>query len=120
LYSCLLSYVSIIRLFSVLAVCLFRFTAYRSLLSFPTRRSSDLDLVQQRLALLLVELPARPAQTRTGFTRAPSSRLSAGIPCVFRSEEHTSELQSRGHLVCRLLLEKKHIQTKTRLTCQAY
>src|SRR5690625_5546343 len=27
----------------------------------------------------------------------------------FRSEEHTSELQSRGHLVCRLLLEKKKI-----------
>src|SRR5690625_5785569 len=27
---------------------------------------------------------------------------------LFRSEEHTSELQSRGHLVCRLLLEKKH------------
>src|SRR5207253_8971010 len=28
-------------------------------------------------------------------------------PRVCRSEEHTSELQSRGHLVCRLLLEKK-------------
>src|SRR5437870_7088355 len=28
-----------------------------------------------------------------------------------RSEEHTSELQSRGHLVCRLLLEKKKIHT---------
>src|SRR5690625_5760190 len=27
-----------------------------------------------------------------------------------RSEEHTSELQSRGHLVCRLLLEKKNMQ----------
>src|SRR5690625_7078265 len=27
--------------------------------------------------------------------------------CSDRSEEHTSELQSRGHLVCRLLLEKK-------------
>src|SRR5439155_19031897 len=27
---------------------------------------------------------------------------------VIRSEEHTSELQSRGHLVCRLLLEKKN------------
>src|SRR5690625_6234594 len=26
---------------------------------------------------------------------------------IFRSEEHTSELQSRGHLLCRLLLEKK-------------
>src|SRR5437870_11422048 len=31
------------------------------------------------------------------------------IPCP-RSEEHTSELQSRGHLVCRLLLEKKKQQ----------
>src|SRR5207253_6450843 len=29
------------------------------------------------------------------------------IPWGTRSEEHTSELQSRGHLVCRLLLEKK-------------
>src|SRR5690625_6639964 len=28
---------------------------------------------------------------------------------IARSEEHTSELQSRGHLVCRLLLEKKNI-----------
>src|SRR5439155_22182504 len=32
--------------------------------------------------------------------------LRAGEP-FHRSEEHTSELQSRGHLVCRLLLEKK-------------
>src|SRR5437870_8675088 len=30
-----------------------------------------------------------------------------------RSEEHTSELQSRGHLVCRLLLEKKKQNSKT-------
>src|SRR5690625_2608348 len=30
-----------------------------------------------------------------------------GVGVVTRSEEHTSELQSRGHLVCRLLLEKK-------------
>src|SRR5690625_6188609 len=29
------------------------------------------------------------------------------VPQIVRSEEHTSELQSRGHLVCRLLLEKK-------------
>src|SRR6266508_6558696 len=33
---------------------------------------------------------------------------SAPFPPVWRSEEHTSELQSRGHLVCRLLLEKKN------------
>src|SRR5256884_1567545 len=33
-------------------------------------------------------------------------------PILPRSEEHTSELQSRLHLVCRLLLEKKNIYTK--------
>src|SRR5690625_6806805 len=36
-----------------------------------------------------------------------------------RSEEHTSELQSRGHLVCRLLLEKKKkIRTNRRVGCE--
>src|SRR5436305_2932873 len=35
-------------------------------------------------------------------------------PRVDRSEEHTSELQSRPHLVCRLLLEKKNVYTLTR------
>src|SRR5437870_10681363 len=30
------------------------------------------------------------------------------VTVILRSEEHTSELQSRGHLVCRLLLEKKN------------
>src|SRR5690625_6215700 len=33
--------------------------------------------------------------------------VGALLAAGFRSEEHTSELQSRGHLVCRLLLEKK-------------
>src|SRR5690625_6641479 len=41
-----------------------------------------------------------------GATDAPGlDTLAAAVEC--RSEEHTSELQSRGHLVCRLLLEKK-------------
>src|SRR5437870_252221 len=35
------------------------------------------------------------------------SREGYNIAALLRSEEHTSELQSRGHLVCRLLLEKK-------------
>src|SRR5207253_7519636 len=36
-------------------------------------------------------------------------RIGAGrVRPTHRSEEHTSELQSRGHLVCRLLLEKKN------------
>src|SRR5690554_7139078 len=45
----------------------------------------------------------------------PSVRSTRGHPCLpfgavncARSEEHTSELQSRPHLVCRLLLEKKN------------
>src|SRR5690625_1809112 len=44
-----------------------------------------------------------------GYIRTAMFMRLAGFP---RSEEHTSELQSRGHLVCRLLLEKKkHVQT---------
>src|SRR3989442_15719534 len=43
------------------------------------------------------------------FARAQPDALSvlAHVPVLLRSEEHTSELQSRPHLVCRLLLEKK-------------
>src|SRR5207253_7240634 len=43
---------------------------------------------------------------------ASSALISAkGFKPAIRSEEHTSELQSRGHLVCRLLLEKKKKNT---------
>src|SRR2546422_6835363 len=50
--------------------------------------------------------PAAALPERSG--RAPRPRSPASPP---RSEEHTSELQSRLHLVCRLLLEKKKKQT---------
>src|SRR3989442_8662478 len=48
--------------------------------------------------------PYRPLAP--GLIRWPTPELSDG-PHLSRSEEHTSELQSRPHLVCRLLLEKK-------------
>src|SRR3712207_7545072 len=48
---------------------------------------------------------APPASTRPG--RTPRRTASWGSPRGGRSEEHTSELQSRQYLVCRLLLEKK-------------
>src|SRR2546422_7556219 len=51
-----------------------------------------------------------------GIPHAPLKRR-AGRDAL-RSEEHTSELQSRLHLVCRLLLEKKKIETAT-ITCIA-
>src|SRR5690625_6253656 len=38
---------------------------------------------------------------------SPGTENGTGCARAIRSEEHTSELQSRGHLVCRLLLEKK-------------
>src|SRR5690625_6241504 len=57
----------------------------------------------------------RPMVTGAG-TRSARREGSTGWFSVattrLRSEEHTSELQSRGHLVCRLLLEKKKSTTK--------
>src|SRR5690625_5966644 len=49
-----------------------------------------------------------PGKETTGTGR-PASLVQHDAP---RSEEHTSELQSRGHLVCRLLLEKKKVKYK--------
>src|SRR2546422_4738299 len=43
----------------------------------------------------------------SGHSAFPTPCSALGSPCGTRSEEHTSELQSRLHLVCRLLLEKK-------------
>src|SRR5690625_7027073 len=56
--------------------------------------------------------PADPplGRVRTAAGPPPGARLP-------RSEEHTSELQSRGHIVCRLLLEKKK-NKKTKITAQ--
>src|SRR5439155_7755364 len=98
---------------------------YLYLYSFPTRRSSDLSMAKSRIlrsvkhsnrSLIehrnrsLVDLGGlglaqirRSANVR--FLRATVNISSEVIPGnVNRSEEHTSELQSRGHLVCRLLL----------------
>src|SRR3712207_8219071 len=59
--------------------------------------------------LLLRWLPWRLAWVRdAGVAR----QLAVADPDVLRSEEHTSELQSRQYLVCRLLLEKKKKQNK--------
>src|SRR5438876_7808009 len=47
-----------------------------------------------------------------GFSRANPQRLVLPVNPALRSEEHTSELQSPVHLVCRLLLEKKKLNSK--------
>src|SRR5438105_5547922 len=89
--------------------------------SFPTRRSSDLEgapaLLQGRLrstssvsrVLCRARVASRAAAIIPLGRALPhaSSSQPAGVGRVARSEEHTSELQSRVDLVCRLLLEKK-------------
>src|SRR5207247_11123803 len=107
------------------SLCLFHATSpHRPPRSFPPRRSSDLAvLVLEDLppALPTVHLPqvhdARPVAGRPRLlpgadqdagraTRCPRARVAL-VGLGPRSEEHTSELQSRVDLVCRLLLETK-------------
>src|SRR5699024_11639349 len=102
-----------------------RAPARRALRSFPTRRSSDLRSPLIRLdpepRFGVEEVQARGVGSDTDGVAATDRRASSHsrheIPLtalhirptvdVGRSEEHTSELQSRFDLVCRLLLEKK-------------
>src|SRR5690606_39458458 len=86
-------YVAVVRFPRACLVCLFFSCRVdrRDLHSFPTRRSSDLPALG--LLRLAVIGPCVGTGNRTHLLQ--------------RSEEHTSELQSRENLVCRLLLEKK-------------
>src|SRR5690606_41362515 len=88
--------------------------------SLPTRRSSDLLRLRDGFAAALEQLAREPPQVvvvcfdalderRLGIDDALALlRLDAASSrATDRSEEHTSELQSRQKLGCRLLLEKK-------------
>src|SRR5437870_7433556 len=75
------------------------FSAVKGLETFSTRYF--IEWIDTTGASHSVEItPERYAHLRGPYNRR-------NVPEKFRSEEHTSELQSRGHLVCRLLLEKK-------------
>src|SRR3989442_11752314 len=52
-------------------------------------------------------LPWSPGRNTCITSSVATNADTGSIPPPSRSEEHTSELQSRPHLVCRLLLEKK-------------
>src|SRR5207244_12606187 len=82
--------------------------------SFPTRRSSDLNSRVTRLKRQSVPDHERGQRThrdrgrnKEETIRQCAQRRRPGQLSALRSEEHTSELQSPDHLVCRLLLEKK-------------
>src|SRR5690606_40685896 len=97
---------------------------HRDLHSFPTRRSSDLglctyqssdgtpyvfingksgDIEQWRLTVQEAGIEGRIVRR----LKVDSQPEGCVVYAATRSEEHTSELQSRENLVCRLLLEKK-------------
>src|SRR5690606_41619003 len=88
--------------------------AHRALHAFPTRRSSDLHHEQSVRPVNLRVSPRRLADDGQDAGALLAGALgdkllhpvAKGRKCG-RSEEHTSELQSRENLVCRLLLEKK-------------
>src|SRR5690606_41683385 len=80
--------------------------------SSPTRRSSDLGISIPQGAQSItigadgtvsVQIAGQSAPTQVGTLQLTDFVNPAGL----RSEEHTSELQSRENLVCRRLLEKK-------------
>src|SRR3712207_7145656 len=76
-------------------------TLFRShFVSMHPMKRHEVQLHMRRLILMLIDITS-PLLT--------SKHLSPpfGPFCLLRSEEHTSELQSRQYLVCRLLLEKK-------------
>src|SRR5439155_24622838 len=85
--------------------------APRATPSFPTRRSSDLNT--PRDALTRVETMIAMGATNLP-ERAMRQQISSAIQLDHRSEEHTSELQSRGQHVCPLLLEEKNSSLSVR------
>src|SRR5439155_4967189 len=104
---------------SVRRPCSHGHLAHRDLPSFPTRRSSDLTIAgvlreHAHYSLLQKSSSLQDAVSPLWKPGAPDRTAAfmrtqrAGALPPDRSEEHTSELQSRGHLVCRLLLEKKN------------
>src|SRR2546422_5776964 len=82
---------------------------------FRSRVLSDrleLDRLAAQAGFVRFEAQARAGKARAAVLKAQRELASARDRSLARSEEHTSELQSRLHLVCRLLLEKK--KTKVR------
>src|SRR5437899_1139413 len=74
------------------------------------------DLLRRQFLQRCANPPLHIAQLITEFAEGHVSYLRASLAPlllshIYRSEEHTSELQSLRHLVCRLLLEKKNKQT---------
>src|SRR5436853_5652306 len=81
-----------------------------TLFPYTTLFRSSVLFIQSLLAVQQVPLGFDASNVFTLQFRLPQSKYAKPEDVArFRSEEHTSELQSLRHLVCRLLLEKKKI-----------
>src|SRR5258708_26046365 len=84
-------------------------TLFRSICSLAGWQEEEVDRLSGRPLCTFQVM--RPAMARRLV--APGASMLSLLRVVFRrSEEHTSELQSPDHLVCRLLLEKKKTSTQ--------
>src|SRR5947209_10113453 len=102
-----------------------RYAHHPALHSFPTRRSSDLEIAAVPELLRVLDLKgALVTMAAAGCQKATLRQIreqggdylvtvKGNQPALqkARSEEHTSELQSRQYLVCRLRLGKEHKHT---------
>src|ERR1035441_10950930 len=90
----------------------------------PTRKGPPRDKTYlawiREMPCIACGVEGRSVAAHTGTDGGMSQKASdySCVPlCADRSEEHTSELQSLRHLVCRLLLEKNYSTRGSRRTC---
>src|SRR5439155_22885110 len=98
LYIILITELFVVSIFSSFYIFFFFF--------FNDTATTEIYTLSLHDALPIFLPAAQPRQAAVGDVAGGGTRFGPPRGGV-RSEEHTSELQSRGHLVCRLLLEKK-------------
>src|SRR5690625_6478014 len=93
-----------LRLVAVAMICVYTMT----LAGLTVAPAYDVAVTcRNRVGGVLRADPFHTVAETLGLYRGGAGWLELATSFPVRSEEHTSELQSRGHLVCRLLLEKK-------------
>src|SRR5437870_12991897 len=93
---------------SLTLVLFFFFTAPATTEIYTLSLHDALPISPAQVAIAALEQVSREFQVDSDRVYLTGLSMGGnGVWYLARSEEHTSELQSRGHLVCRLLLEKK-------------
>src|SRR5690625_7552295 len=99
----------VIHLCFTITILIYDICQLPDLHSFPTRRSSDLTALRENCKSIVqfnkyTKQPEEITFEENTYWPLAMPAFKMDYECRHRSEEHTSELQSRGQLVCRLLL----------------